>query len=325
MIVVETTAEVDQAAVAAPEGVAQAVAAAAAAAPILCDIGAGRGSGSGSGGGDGRSSDSGSGSGSGRRSGGSRSSGGSDGKLAILATHTTRYQAHHPTTLHQAHHPTTPPQSYEAGGYFGELAMMYNCPRAATVKCAKGGMLWGLSREVYAKVMATTTVAMDSKSQFLRSVEILSQVHRDTHAHARMCAHTHGRKLPRTIRVSQPTAYNHQPSALSPQPHHTPSHPNPKPNPQLSEAERHELSEMLEEATYADGAKLWTAGDPADSLILIKSGQVEVFEPKVEGSVSVRLGDGTKLNVGDFFGTQSLTDLQGIPAKASNAPLECTT
>jgi len=150
-------------------------------------------------------------------------------------------------------------QSYSAGGFFGELAMMYNCPRAATIMCRKGGCLWGLARNVYEKVMATSVVTkMDSKSQFLRSVELLSS---------------------------------------------------------LSEAERSSLGDLLEEATYENKAQLWNAGDPADCLILIKSGQVGVMEPKQQGGESARLGDGKKLNVGDFFGTQSLTNLQDATPK----------
>jgi len=144
-------------------------------------------------------------------------------------------------------------QTYERGGYFGELAMMYNCPRAATIRCARDGQLWGLGRAVYERVMAdTVAIKMDSKSQFLRSVEILSQ---------------------------------------------------------LSEEERSSLSELLEEASFTDGSSLWKAGDPADCLVLVKSGQVEVIEPK-KGDQSARVGDGKRLNVGDFFGTQSLTGLR---------------
>lgn len=33
--------------------------------------------------------------------------------------------------------------TYKAGGCFGDLALMYNCPRAATVRCSVAGSLWG--------------------------------------------------------------------------------------------------------------------------------------------------------------------------------------
>ena len=68
-----------------------------------------------------------------------------------------------------------PVQTYTSGSLFGELALMYNCPRAATIRCVEAGRLWGLSRGVYEAIMrSTVNLAMDSRSQFLRSVEILS-------------------------------------------------------------------------------------------------------------------------------------------------------
>ena len=37
---------------------------------------------------------------------------------------------------------------------FGELALMYAKPRAATVKCVEGGVLWGLDRVAFSNVQA---------------------------------------------------------------------------------------------------------------------------------------------------------------------------
>ena len=37
---------------------------------------------------------------------------------------------------------TTPVHYYQKGDSFGELALMYNTPRAATVQCITGGNLW---------------------------------------------------------------------------------------------------------------------------------------------------------------------------------------
>ena len=34
--------------------------------------------------------------------------------------------------------------TYNDSGFFGELALMYNTPRAATVKCSKAGVIWSL-------------------------------------------------------------------------------------------------------------------------------------------------------------------------------------
>ena len=79
---------------------------------------------------------------------------------------------------------------------------------------------------------------------------------------------------------------------------------------QLSEAERASLSDLLEEGTFKEGEYLWKAGDPADCLILIKHGTVEVLEPE-DGGNSARLKEGSSLHVGDFFGTNALLDLRG--------------
>ena len=38
------------------------------------------------------------------------------------------------------------------GESFGELALMYNCPRAATIKCAKAGTLIALDRATFRSV-----------------------------------------------------------------------------------------------------------------------------------------------------------------------------
>ena len=37
---------------------------------------------------------------------------------------------------------------YDNCGSFGELALMYNAPRAATVASVNGGTLWALDRQV---------------------------------------------------------------------------------------------------------------------------------------------------------------------------------
>ena len=43
----------------------------------------------------------------------------------------------------------TPVHFYKAGDSFGELALMYNTPRAATVQCISNGTLWALDRESF--------------------------------------------------------------------------------------------------------------------------------------------------------------------------------
>merc|ERR1711990_596344 len=43
--------------------------------------------------------------------------------------------------------------SYDNKGSFGELALMYNAPRAATVTSVDGGTLWALDRQTYIRII----------------------------------------------------------------------------------------------------------------------------------------------------------------------------
>lgn len=69
----------------------------------------------------------------------------------------------------------TPIHRYADNGAFGELALLYKCPRASTVRCAVGGFLWTLDRRTFRHVlMAANRNEADQTSRFLKAVEILS-------------------------------------------------------------------------------------------------------------------------------------------------------
>jgi CRP-like cAMP-binding protein len=57
------------------------------------------------------------------------------------------------------------------GDYFGELALMYNTPRAATVVCTAPGVLWRMSRQTY-----RTIVTQHSKNTAKEFIELISNV-----------------------------------------------------------------------------------------------------------------------------------------------------
>jgi cGMP-dependent protein kinase len=69
-----------------------------------------------------------------------------------------------------------PVSSYDSGKSFGELALLYNSPRAATIKCKDGGVLWALERKAFRHVMVNTGAGdLKSKAEnFLKTVEMLS-------------------------------------------------------------------------------------------------------------------------------------------------------
>ena len=49
-----------------------------------------------------------------------------------------------------------PVKHYKRGSGFGELALLYNSPRAATVKCIEGGKLWAIDRSVFSMIMVAS-------------------------------------------------------------------------------------------------------------------------------------------------------------------------
>jgi cAMP-dependent protein kinase regulator len=66
---------------------------------------------------------------------------------------------------------------YQRGGSFGELALMYNAPRAATIRATSDGLLWALDR------ISFRSILMDSNAkkrklheEFLRSVRLFKSL-----------------------------------------------------------------------------------------------------------------------------------------------------
>lgn len=43
--------------------------------------------------------------------------------------------------------------TYNNCGSFGELALLYNMPRAATIKAASDGVLWALDRSTFRRIV----------------------------------------------------------------------------------------------------------------------------------------------------------------------------
>lgn len=65
--------------------------------------------------------------------------------------------------------------SYDGKGSFGELALMYNAPRAATIVSNTEGMLWAMDRHTFRKIVVKATAKKRrSYEEFLKKVEILS-------------------------------------------------------------------------------------------------------------------------------------------------------
>lgn len=62
----------------------------------------------------------------------------------------------------------------ETSDLFGELALLYNCPRAASVQASREGVLWSLDRETFNHIVRDGAVKKRERhEEFLRSVPLL--------------------------------------------------------------------------------------------------------------------------------------------------------
>ena len=69
-------------------------------------------------------------------------------------------------------------KTYEPGDSFGELALLYNCPRAATIICSSDeSILWSLDRETFNHIVKEAAQKKREKYEnFLKNVDILSTI-----------------------------------------------------------------------------------------------------------------------------------------------------
>ena len=62
------------------------------------------------------------------------------------------------------------------GGSFGELALIYGTPRAATVKAVNDVKLWGIDRDSYRRILMGSTMRKRKMyEEFLSKVSILGK------------------------------------------------------------------------------------------------------------------------------------------------------
>lgn len=68
-------------------------------------------------------------------------------------------------------------KEYFPGDSFGELALLYNAPRAASIVAKEDGIMWSLDRETFNNIVKEAAVKKREKYEaFLKDVEILSEI-----------------------------------------------------------------------------------------------------------------------------------------------------
>merc|ERR1719454_1164701 len=70
-----------------------------------------------------------------------------------------------------------PVKTCEAGDVFGELALLYNCPRAASVECKENGTLWQLDRDTFNHIVKEAAQKKRQRyDSFLSKVPLLASM-----------------------------------------------------------------------------------------------------------------------------------------------------
>eukprot|EP00746_Dinoflagellata_sp_MGD_P128893 gnl/MRDRNA2_/MRDRNA2_63180_c0_seq1.p1 gnl/MRDRNA2_/MRDRNA2_63180_c0~~gnl/MRDRNA2_/MRDRNA2_63180_c0_seq1.p1 ORF type:complete len:345 (-),score=87.64 gnl/MRDRNA2_/MRDRNA2_63180_c0_seq1:288-1322(-) len=74
----------------------------------------------------------------------------------------------------------------EPGGVFGELALLYNCPRAATIRTINDCVLWSIDRETFNHLVKDAAARKrDTYDGFLKSVDLLKSL--DPYERSKIC------------------------------------------------------------------------------------------------------------------------------------------
>lgn len=64
-------------------------------------------------------------------------------------------------------------KTYKPGESFGELSLLYNVPRQASIQAKTNCVLWSLDRETFSNIVQTSVVSKREKyDEFLKKVKL---------------------------------------------------------------------------------------------------------------------------------------------------------
>ncbi|VDM16629.1 unnamed protein product [Hydatigera taeniaeformis] len=162
------------------------------------------------------------------------------------------------------------------GGSFGELALIYGTPRAATVKARSDEVkLWGIDRDSYRRILMGSTIRRRKMYQdFLARVPILGKRNPNNQASISSLS-----SCMLTVRLRFPLVDN------------------------LEKWERLTVADALEPVRFEAGDCIVQQGDPGDDFYIIIEGTAAVLQRPSENSEPVEVG---RLGPSDYFGEVAL-------------------
>lgn len=158
------------------------------------------------------------------------------------------------------------------GGSFGELALIYGTPRAATVRAKTDVKLWGIDRDSYRRILMGSTIRKRKMyEEFLSRVSILGN--RDS-----CSANTSQKYIPFEHLTTKFVALFLE---------------------SLDKWERLTVADALEPVAFDDGETIVRQGEPGEDFYIIVEGTAVVLQQRSEGEEPTEVG---RLGPSDYFG-----------------------
>ncbi|MBN3308051.1 KAP1 kinase, partial [Amia calva] len=208
------------------------------------------------------------------------------------------------------------------GGSFGELALIYGTPRAATVKAKTDLKLWGIDRDSYRRILMGSTLRKRKMyEEFLSKVSILEAVF-----NRKQIGKVRVSFLDEEIASINAGEINQTPkdwagSGFVPVCLLQPRGGSLQTSQSLDKWERLTVADALEPVQFEDGEKIVVQGEPGDDFFIITEGTASVLQRRSDNEEYVEVG---RLGPSDYFGEIAL--LLNRPRAATvvaRGPLKC--